>query len=228
MKMSASILACLLLVGLQSQAARVLEAKLDSTKENLVIDVQYGGGCKEHTFELKMLGCAESYPVQCQAEVVDLQKADFCEALGYETVVVNLAQAGLKDKYYSGASITFKNSDGVTVNLPGGLGDIPSDDLLPSIIGSQVTCTTHMGSTVNIYPENSNMSLTTADGKMVKYELIDKNVMILESYPSIEKTQYKMDDGRWIVTQFMDLQSQGTGYFIRTDKTTSPSFTCTK
>jgi len=85
----------------------VRSAKLDASKKNLLIDVVYGGGCREHVFELNVGDCVETVPVQCSAQLVDLT-TDYCESLIFTTVVISLEEAGLTDEYYRRAKLTIQ------------------------------------------------------------------------------------------------------------------------
>lgn len=109
--MKSILIALITLTALASQAAVIRSARLDASKKNILIDVTYGGGCKTHAFELKMGICYETYPVRCQAQLVDLTNDDFCEALISTTVVINLKEAGLEDRYYSNGSLTITGAD---------------------------------------------------------------------------------------------------------------------
>lgn len=103
------ILVLILGITLHAEAANVLKARLDTAKENILIDVVYGGGCKVHTFYLKLdKHCLETYPVQCSAKLVEEIEdgVDTCEAIIYDTAVINIEKAGLSDPYFNGASIT--------------------------------------------------------------------------------------------------------------------------
>lgn len=91
----------------QSFAAEVIGARLDKAKENILIDVVYGGGCGKHDFSLKLEGCYESYPVQCEAQLVHVSQ-DFCEAMIRETVVIPLSAHGFLGSYYKKGSLTIK------------------------------------------------------------------------------------------------------------------------
>lgn len=95
-------------VVFNANAAEVVSAKLDASKKNILVDVRYGGGCKEHDFSLKLGACMESYPVQCSAELVETIEGgfDMCEALIHETVVFPLKKFGLTDSYFKGGSLT--------------------------------------------------------------------------------------------------------------------------
>lgn len=113
------------LTATQTFAAQIRSARLDASKKNILIDVTYGGGCGKHSFKLDLKGCAESYPVQCQAELVH-QTKDMCEALIGNTVVISLADYGLNTSYYSKGSLTItgdqdwqnKKPSSATVFLP--------------------------------------------------------------------------------------------------------------
>ena len=79
------------------------DGRFNPSTNSIELDVQYGGGCKEHIFKLKMGTCRESYPVQCDAQLIDLVTDDFCDAIVMKTVSINLHDAGLDDGYYDGA-----------------------------------------------------------------------------------------------------------------------------
>lgn len=117
----------LALTAFGAQAAEVLSAQIDAEGKNILVDVSYGGGCKKHTFSLKVGGCLESYPVQCTAVLVEKIEggADFCEAIIHTTAKINLKKAGLTNSYYKGGSLKItgdKNFRGelsaATVTLP--------------------------------------------------------------------------------------------------------------
>ncbi len=88
-------------------AATVHSAKLDASKKNILVDVSYGGGCKKHTFTLKMGACLETYPVQCSAELVEktIGGFDACEAIVGQTVTINLAKYRLDEAYFTRGSL---------------------------------------------------------------------------------------------------------------------------
>ena len=96
--------------SLSSFAATVHSAKLDAARKNILVDVSYGGGCKKHTFSLDLKGCAETYPVKCQANLVHktIGGLDMCEAIIGETVTINLAKYRLDEAYYTRGSLTIK------------------------------------------------------------------------------------------------------------------------
>jgi hypothetical protein len=110
-----------LMMGLVGNAfaVEVKSAKLDASKENILVDVAYGGGCEEHSFSLKVGACLESFPAQCRATLVDSNSTDRCEAYIHETVVISLKESGLTDSYYKRASLTIAGDSGkATVRLP--------------------------------------------------------------------------------------------------------------
>lgn len=98
------ILASLVLAG-NAFAAEVKSAAYNAAKNAIEVDVVYGGGCKEHKFELKVGACRETFPVQCSAQLVDLTSGDFCEALVRRKVTISLSDAHLDESYYSQASL---------------------------------------------------------------------------------------------------------------------------
>ncbi len=100
MKFIALVLA---LSSLSSFAATVHSAKLDASKKNILVDVSYGGGCKKHSFSLKIFTCQESYPVTCFANLIEKVEGGFdaCEAIISETVTLELAKYRLDEAYYS-------------------------------------------------------------------------------------------------------------------------------
>ncbi len=101
------VIAVLCLTVSQSFAAIVRSAKLDKTLRNILIDIEYSGGCKEHKFKLVPGPCFETYPLQCNAKLVDETQDDFCEAFIFQTISIPLTQINidLNDEYYSGAHL---------------------------------------------------------------------------------------------------------------------------
>lgn len=84
-------------------AATVHSAKLDASQKNILVDVSYGGGCKKHVFSLKVGACKETYPVTCNAFLVEkvVNGPDLCEAIVGETVKINIAKYRLDEAYYA-------------------------------------------------------------------------------------------------------------------------------
>lgn len=106
----------MLLASFSAGAAEVISAKLDAGRKNILLDVQYGGGCKEHVFVLEVGQCLESNPVQCTGRLFEktLGGEDICQAIIKETVVFNLKKMGLKDPYYKNGSLTIYGDRGFT------------------------------------------------------------------------------------------------------------------
>ena len=124
MKFIALVLA---MSSLSSFAATVHSAKLDPAQKNILVDVSYGGGCKKHTFTIKLEGCRETYPVSCDAQLVEKIEGGFdaCEAIVGQTVKINLAKYRLDEAYYANGSLTIKGDkdmsgkpSSATVKLP--------------------------------------------------------------------------------------------------------------
>jgi hypothetical protein len=115
-----------LLFTFKTHAAVVHSAKLDAGGQNILVEVSYGGGCKKHDFSLDLGGCFETFPVRCEAKLVDNTTGDFCEAIVPATAVFPLKQYGLTDKYFSRGSLTIygdldwqtKKPSSATVHLP--------------------------------------------------------------------------------------------------------------
>lgn len=119
--------ALLLASSFSAFSATVTGAKIDSAKKNILINVRYGGGCKKHTFSLKMGKCFETAPVQCEAKLVEKIEGglDACEMITLDTVKISIAKVGLNDDYFSGGTLTIKGdrnpADGISeasVTLP--------------------------------------------------------------------------------------------------------------
>lgn len=204
-------------------AAEIVSAELDGAEKNILIGVRHGGGCGEHDYSLKLKGCAESMPVQCQAELVH-KTNDFCEALLHRTAVINLEAAGIKGEYYSGGSLTIKGSNGskATITLPEFATAMPP--VTSSRAVAQVACTTHAGSELKVFETEKVLELVTKTGEKNNYGIVDVDVKILESIPEVFQTRYKLDDGRTVVIEFRGKSQVGTGYFVRLTGDTSPNF----
>ncbi|MCM2324036.1 MAG: hypothetical protein NDJ90_12320 [Oligoflexia bacterium] len=114
-----AIVGLICLFGMSAFGAEVKSARLDAQKQNILIDVVYGGGCGEHEFSLKMVGgCLETYPVRCTAELVE-RTNDMCEALIADTVVISLEKYGLNDSYFERATLKIVGGgSSATVQLP--------------------------------------------------------------------------------------------------------------
>lgn len=206
-----------------ANAAEVVSAELDGAEKNILIGVRHGGGCGDHDYSLKLKGCAESMPVQCQAELVH-KTNDFCEALLHRTAVINLEAAGIKGEYYSGGSLTINGDNGskATITLPEFATSMPP--VISSRAVPQVACTTHAGSELQVFEKEKVLSLVTKTGERNQYGIVDVDVRILESIPEVFQTRYKLDDGRTVVIEFRGKSQVGTGYFIRVSGDTSPNF----
>lgn len=113
------VLAAALLPSFAS-GAEIRSGSLDESRGVITLDVIYSGGCKKHDFELDLQLCRESFPVQCEAKLVDKTTDDYCEALVARQVTFSLKDEGLLDKYYSGGSlrITGDAQSSVTLTLP--------------------------------------------------------------------------------------------------------------
>jgi hypothetical protein len=120
MKTIIAILAATFTIG-NAHAAEVISAKVNAAKKTVSVTVRYGGGCKKHDFVLQSTGgCRESYPVQCDYELVDLTTGDHCEAMVGTTAEFTFAEMGWEDSYFNGASISIfgDNNSRAGVALP--------------------------------------------------------------------------------------------------------------
>lgn len=210
-------------------AAQIVSAELDSSGKNILIDVVHGGGCGEHDYSLKLNGCAESMPVQCQADLVH-KTDDFCEALLHRTAVINLEAAGIKGEYYSGGSLTINGSNGskATVILPSSLATSPGSPAVTPprsrVRVPQISCTTHTGSKLEVFEMDRIVTLLTKQGESHTYGIRSTDELVLESLPEVYRTSYRLTDGRTVVIEFQGENSLGTGYFVRLNGQTSPRF----
>lgn len=94
--------------------------RYNSKTESIDINIQYGGGCAEHEFQLQIGACRETYPVQCDAKLIDLTTNDYCKALIYRKISIDIHKAGLHTSYYTGASIQIHGAgtSKVLITLP--------------------------------------------------------------------------------------------------------------
>lgn len=91
------------LAAAQSFGAVVKAARLDSSKRNILVDVTYGGGCGKHEFSLEVGACGDR-PAYCLADLVE-KTTDMCEKTVVETVVLNIEEAELSNRFFRGATI---------------------------------------------------------------------------------------------------------------------------
>jgi hypothetical protein len=118
----------LLIFTSTAQAANIVSAKMDMLQENILVEVICGGGCRNHTFSLKLDPyCKESYPVQCSALLVQTTEGglDACRGMVKTTAVFNLKEYGLDDTYYSGASLTIRGKRSLTGDETSATVDLP-------------------------------------------------------------------------------------------------------
>lgn len=105
-----------------AEAANILSARLDADQKNIVMDVEYSGGCRKHVFKLKLDdACLETYPVQCSAQLVEEIDGgvDDCQRIIQEQAVVSLKKHKLHDEYFKGARLTiFGDNSSVSLKLP--------------------------------------------------------------------------------------------------------------
>lgn len=98
-------------------AAEVRSGYVDEARGLLTLEVVYSGGCKKHDFALELQLCRETFPVQCEAKLVDNTNDDFCEALVSEQVTFSLKAEGLSDPYYSRGSLRISGDRNTSVDV---------------------------------------------------------------------------------------------------------------
>ncbi|CAF2840377.1 unnamed protein product [Rotaria sp. Silwood2] len=99
----------------------IQDGRYNAQTKAIEININYGGGCAEHKFQLKIGSCLDDfYPVQCDAKLIDLTTNDFCEAFIHRKVSISLRESGLDNGYYTGASIQIQGAGGskATIYLP--------------------------------------------------------------------------------------------------------------
>lgn len=113
------IVACsLLFFGSLVSAAVVKSAKLDSKHQNILIDVNYVGGCgDEPQFTLKLGVCRANDTVHCLAQLVQSSEL-ICDKLVAKTVAIPLAQYGLDSLQFQGADLTIFGDKDWLINQP--------------------------------------------------------------------------------------------------------------
>lgn len=109
-------------VGGSASALEIYDAQIIGSGDaaTLQMNVGFPGGCKTHQFELQLQGCYETFPVRCQARLVDLTTDDFCEAFVTQPVSFGLKELGLLDSYYQRGSLEITASVGqpALIRLP--------------------------------------------------------------------------------------------------------------
>ncbi len=109
----------LLLLSTVSFAAQIKSASV--VGKNIHVQVVYGGGCEEHTFDLKLNpACLETFPVQCSAELYHNSNGDACEAIISKNLIFSMKKLGVENPYFSRASLTITGdfNSTATVTLP--------------------------------------------------------------------------------------------------------------
>ena len=201
-----------LLMASTSFAATVRSATI--VGDELTVMVRHGGGCGEHTYDLKLEGCAESMPVQCQATIVH-RSNDPCEAIISREAKFSLKKLGLTDAYYANGSLTIKGDQGSKATVT-----------IPAASDGSVNCVTHTGSDLKIDAKKKLVTLKSTAGVTQKYKIVKFEMMSIETFPAIDQSTYTLDDKRKIVTEFRGDEVVGTGYFIRVTGDSSPEFEC--
>lgn len=80
-------------VGLNVNAAEIQSGHYEKESDNIVLNVVYQGGCKEHVFKIKLNQCNRAMPATCKATLVDNTEDDVCRGFVQKTVVIPAAHA---------------------------------------------------------------------------------------------------------------------------------------
>lgn len=108
-----------LFVSAYTHAAVINSGSFNAVTGKVELSVSYGGGCSKHFFELELAsGCRESFPVQCDLNLVHTtDKPDFCEAYLHQDLELDLPAGMLSDSYFERAFIKVKGAGGSEVNF---------------------------------------------------------------------------------------------------------------
>ena len=108
-----------IMVFLQT-SPRLLGGRYNRRTKSLDFDVEYDGGCFKHQFQLQMGACRESFPVQCDAVLIDLTPNDQCASVNRRKVSFKLHSIGLNTSYYAGAKIKIQGSQNskILITIP--------------------------------------------------------------------------------------------------------------
>lgn len=118
MKLFSFVLSSVILFSSIQMASAVIVKDAVVVDNTLLIEVQYGGGCEDHDFELEIDYCLESFPVQCPVKVKDVSRnPDYCEALITETLEFDLQEEGFLTSYFSGARLFISGADNKSVDI---------------------------------------------------------------------------------------------------------------
>lgn len=110
-----SLVLILALFSVSASAAEIRGGRVDAERGVIRLDVGYSGGCREHTFKLRLEECQESAPVSCFATLVENANGDGCEAYITRTIELSLRSQGLSDSYFAGGSLQIKGDGGTSV-----------------------------------------------------------------------------------------------------------------
>lgn len=106
-----------LLLPSLSEAATLRSAHYSAATRSVVVDLRYGGGCREHRFVLRGGLCQQSFPLRCLYAVVDQTHDDFCRALVFKRVSFRLRDYGLDKPAFRGAVLVLRGDGRSTVSV---------------------------------------------------------------------------------------------------------------
>ena len=100
----------MLSAGSFSYAAQINSGRFNAKTQKVELNVSYGGGCAQHSFELQLVGgCAESMPVKCYLNLVhSTDQQDLCRKIIVQNLELNLPEGMLTENYYRRALLNIR------------------------------------------------------------------------------------------------------------------------
>ena len=91
--MKTLIATVLTLLSINAFAAEITGGMYDKSSDDIVLNVVYQGGCKDHNFEIKIEMCNRAVPATCTAKLVDRTEDDVCRGFVQKTVRISAEKA---------------------------------------------------------------------------------------------------------------------------------------
>lgn len=182
------------LASFEAFSASIERVQFDTSSRDITIDVVYGGGCKEHKFDVKPVsGCLESRPAICKLELVEtvVDGPDLCEAVVARTLVFNADDLGIVGAYYDEALITVVSSDGSKGSF------LNTKRYDQEIVNPSVLCPAGNGRFIKFIPEYGEIHYLNADGSEWQShdDGLSIDILILESNPPQIEATITDDEG---------------------------------
>jgi hypothetical protein len=83
--MKTLLLSLITLTSVQAFSAEVVSGGYDYRSDNIVVEVVYQGGCKDHNLQLRLNMCNRSLPMSCVVDLVDNTEDDVCRGVLQKT-----------------------------------------------------------------------------------------------------------------------------------------------